>query len=210
MNKTDIINFLRISLLLVVLLVFKAIKPLIFYIYFELSILPIITIIFLFGYQPEKLDAALFLTLYTVLASLPLLGIILCKADSMLRFVSIFYTIAFIVKTPIYLVHIWLPKAHVQAPVGGSIVLAGILLKLGSYGLFVFFPYIADSAVIPTYFAISLIGGVIRRFICARQFDLKSLIAYSSVVHIGSVTLGLCSQSIIGYNAAIFIVIGHG
>jgi len=209
-NKTKTISTLRVLLILVVLIAFKANTSLIFYIFFELSILPIIATIFLFGYQPEKLDASLYLTLYTVLASLPLLTIIIRKTNLILTLASVFYTLAFIVKTPIYIVHIWLPKAHVQAPVGGSIVLAGILLKLGSYGLFIFFLYVKNSLIVPIYFTLSIIGRIVRRIICIRQSDIKSLIAYSSVVHIGSVTLGLCSQTIIGYNAALFIVLGHG
>jgi len=108
--------------------------------------------------------------------------------------------IAFIVKIPIYLTHLWLPKAHVEAPVAGSIILAAILLKLGSYGLLrvrIIFIW-ANRFLVSIFVSISMWGACITRFICIRQNDIKSLIAYSSVGHIGLLISGVMSNQIWG------------
>jgi NADH-ubiquinone oxidoreductase chain 4 len=108
------------------------------------------------------------------------------------------YNFAFLVKIPIFLVHLWLPKAHVEAPVAGSIILAGVLLKLGGYGLLRVYSFIILRGVINNFVwvAISLVGGVLVSLICLRQIDLKALIAYSSVAHIGIVLAGLMTLTI--------------
>lgn len=103
----------------------------------------------------------------------------------------------------------WLPKAHVEAPVAGSIVLAGILLKLGSYGLYIFLPLFSHYFLF-TYLFISVVGGVVCSLVCVRQWDTKGLIAYSSVVHIGVVRVGFLSGSELGYSRALIIMIAHG
>lgn len=208
--------FLSYALLLICLSFFLSKKSLTFYILFEISLLPTLLIVLLYGYQPEKLQASLYLLIYTVLRSLPLL---LCLLSipvylSSLTLISgmfarIFLTLGFMVKTPIYIVHVWLPKAHVEAPVAGRMVLAGVLLKLGRYGLFIFCPLIKHYILL-IYLIIRLLGRILGRFICTRQWDRKRLIAYSSVVHIGVVTIGVVRGIEIGYSCALIIVIAHG
>lgn len=207
---------LSVLLTVVCLCFFSTCKTLNFYLFFEFSIPPTLFIITLYGYQPEKLSASSYLVLYTVLSSLPMLLVLLtlpaylfCILPSHSLTTIVALSFGFIVKTPIYLVHVWLPKAHVEAPVAGSIVLAGVLLKLGRYGLLVFLPLFMHS-VLHFYLCLSVVGGVVCCHTCVRQWDVKGLIAYSSVVHMGVVTVGFVTGSELGYCCGIVIVIAHG
>jgi NADH:ubiquinone oxidoreductase subunit 4 (subunit M) len=210
------IFLLNVLLSSVVILCIKTKSLLIFYIFFELRVIPITLIVFLFGYQPEKLQASLFLLIYTVVRRLPLLLFIVTHERhhfiTIVRsvIISVPITMGFIVKTPMFLLHTWLPKAHVEAPVGGSIVLAGVLLKLGSYGLLLFLPLIKLNTLLSFYYGIGLIGSSLGALICLRQGDLKLLIAYSSVVHMGVVTLGFIRATELGYSCGLIMVLGHG
>ena len=123
-----------------------------------------------------------------------------------------FLVLAFLVKFPMYRVHLWLPKAHVEAPVAGSMILAGVLLKLGGYGMYRVLPHILIFINYISEFLISLsiLGGVYVSLLCLRQFDMKSLVAYSSVLHIGICIIGLFSLNIYGLVGAYVIIIGHG
>ena len=211
-----LLHYLCVSLLSVVLCFFLSSKIISFYIFFELRLIPTLFLVFFFGYQPEKLQASIYLLIYTVISSLPLL-IIFIKMSGYILYIStstrvrivLFITLGFIVKTPIYLVHVWLPKAHVEAPVAGSMVLAGILLKLGRYGLILFCP-VLRGVVLYFYLSLRVWGSIFCSIICIRQSDLKGLIAYSSVVHIGVVTVGVVRGLEIGYSCALIIVIAHG
>jgi NADH-ubiquinone oxidoreductase chain 4 len=116
---------------------------------------------------------------------------------------------AFLVKLPIYGVHLWLPKAHVEAPVFGSIILAAILLKLGRFGLWLFNPYIfLDSVNI--FISIRIIGGVLVRILCLRLTDLKIIIAYSSVRHMGCVLIPIFISNTISSFRGIILILAHG
>nr|YP_003433820.1 NADH dehydrogenase subunit 4 [Flaccisagitta enflata]BAI68186.1 NADH dehydrogenase subunit 4 [Flaccisagitta enflata] len=216
MKSGGMYSTMCIALLVVVVSFFLTNKTLSFYILFELSLIPTLMMIFFFGYQPEKMQASMYLLVYTVLASLPLL-LIFCSNSKYLLFMShmshswyvMALTLGFMVKTPLYLVHVWLPKAHVEAPVGGSMVLAGVLLKLGSYGLMLMCPTVKNELLM-VYVYLSLLGAIFCSYMCLLSYDMKSLIAYSSVVHMGVVTMGVVSGFEMGYKSALMMVIAHG
>ena len=174
-RRGTLFHLISLSLLVTTLSFFMTGKTMSFYILFELRLIPTLFIVFFFGYQPEKIQASMYLLIYTVLSSLPLLLLFIRSSSCLTYFEAgsrfwfcLALTMGFMVKTPIYLVHVWLPKAHVEAPVGGSIVLAGVLLKLGSYGLIVFCPLI-KSRVLTIYLSLSVLGSLLCRIICVRQ-----------------------------------------
>lgn len=216
-------------LLFFLLLTFSSSDYLLFYVRFESSLIPTLILILGWGYQPERIQAGVYILFYTLFASLPLLlsliGLYYNKGTLILNLVDnirnyffldgcwyVITVFAFIVKLPIFLFHLWLPKAHVEAPVAGSIILAGVLLKLGGYGLIRVLPLFNESNKIFSWFWVSirLVGSVIVRCICLRQVDIKALIAYSSVAHIALVLCGLMTFGYWGIRGAVVVMIGHG
>lgn len=222
--------FLILLLNFALLLTFSASNLLTFYISFEFTLLPTLFIILGWGYQPERLQAGFYLLIYTVLASLPLLInlILIFKYNQSLSFRNYIWNLpcppplifiwwsttilAFLVKIPLYIFHLWLPKAHVEAPVAGSIILAGLLLKLGSYGILrlalIFIN--VNKLLLPLILSVSLWGAIITRIICTRQPDIKSLIAYSSVGHIGLLTAGTITNQAWAWERRLLMIIAHG
>lgn len=126
--------------------------------------------------------------------------------------IFLFMVLAFIVKMPMYFTHLWLPKAHVEAPVAGSMILAGVLLKLGGYGLWRVWSLVGVGARLfgGYFFGLSVLGIVYVGLSCLRLGDMKALVAYSSVAHIGLVICGLVRLYFWGINGALVIIIGHG
>ena len=189
-------------------LAFSSSNLIVFYVFFEACLIPTLVLIIGWGYQPERLLAGSYIMIYTVGASLPLLLVLVwwCLENGTMRVRILSYKFrslhtlllfviygAFLVKLPIYGVHLWLPKAHVEAPLAGSIILAGILLKLGGYGIL-----LANLRFNLTISAVSFFlvrfrmwGGLIAMLMCLRQTDIKAFVAYRSVGHMGIVSSGL-------------------
>nr|NP_803445.1 NADH dehydrogenase subunit 4 [Antheraea pernyi]AAO53281.1 NADH dehydrogenase subunit 4 [Antheraea pernyi]AKO73394.1 NADH dehydrogenase subunit 4 [Antheraea pernyi]AKR07232.1 NADH dehydrogenase subunit 4 [Antheraea pernyi] len=215
-----------IFLLIMLYLTFSVMNLFMFYLFFEGSLIPTLLLIIGWGYQPERIQAGMYLMFYTLFASLPLfMGIfyIFNGMNSFMIYFLKFYNFnyyllylsmvfAFLVKMPMYFVHLWLPKAHVEAPVSGSMILAGIMLKLGGYGLLrvLIFLQKINSKLNYIWLSISLLGGFYISLKCFCQVDIKSLIAYSSVAHMSIVIGGIMVMNYWGYNGSYILMIGHG
>ena len=210
--------------------VFCVLDLFLFYIFFEGILIPMFILIGIWGSRERKIRASFLFFLYTLLGSLlMLLGIIyiflktgttnyeilktinFTNLEQKLLWLSFFASFA--TKIPMLPMHIWLPEAHVEAPTSGSVILAGILLKLGTYGFLRFslplFP-IASYYFSPLIFSISTLGVIYTSFTAIRQTDLKRIIAYSSIAHMNLVMMGLFSYTLTGLEGAILQSLSHG
>nr|YP_009445996.1 NADH dehydrogenase subunit 4 [Trocnadella arisana]AMY96201.1 NADH dehydrogenase subunit 4 [Trocnadella arisana] len=220
----DCFFFLMSFLLLILYMVFSSLNMLIMYFCFEFSLIPMLFLIFGWGYQPERLISGFYLFFYTLFSSLPLLIFMIFFFDFYSLFFDLnfnlffsFYLnfcliISFLVKFPMFMFHYWLPKAHVQAPLIGSMVLAGVLLKIGGYAMIRFMFMFEDLFFLYSYiwYSISLYGSIIVSYICLIQFDTKYMIAYSSISHMGLCIMGLSTYSGLGFLGSFLMMVCHG
>ena len=228
LKKEFLISLFFILLLLIG--VFSIMDIIGFYILFEAILIPMFLIIGIWGSREEKVKAAFYFFFYTLIGSLLMLlcifklysligstnyfNIITIDLPSHIQFwLFLGFFASLSVKIPMIPFHIWLPQAHVEAPVAGSVLLAGILLKLGGYGFirfgFPLFP-LASEYFSPIIIILSLIAIIYASFTTCRQTDIKRLIAYSSVSHMGLVTLSIFCHSKEGLIASIIMMIAHG
>nr|YP_009000577.1 NADH dehydrogenase subunit 4 [Trichobatrachus robustus]BAO42932.1 NADH dehydrogenase subunit 4 [Trichobatrachus robustus] len=229
-QRTYIAN--AIILQLITLLAFTASDLMLFFIFFEASLIPTMIIITALKGQERRLEAGMYLAFYTMVGAIPLtiflinfygqLGSlsppliqILSLVQSQTTTIGLFWAscnLAFLVKMPMYCLHLWLPKAHVEAPIAGSMILAGTLLKLGGYGILrcsLLLPEISPNHII-LFMLISIFGILATAALCLRQTDLKSLIAMSSVSHMNLVIAAAIIQTPSSYAGAMTMMIAHG
>ena len=212
------------------ILIFTVLDILLFYISFEGILFPLYYLIGFWGSRSRKIFAAFQFFLYTIFGSIfMLLSIVIifiktgttCLIDLLYYqfskelefFFWLSFFFAFSVKIPIVPFHLWLTEAHVEAPTSGSVLLAGIILKIGGYGILKFLlPIFPVSSIFftPLVYIVSFFGIIYGCFAVLRQSDLKRIIAYSSVVHMNYGTLGLFSDNILGIEGSIFVMLSHG
>ena len=215
--------------------VFVSLDLFLFYVFWDAMLVPMYFLIGIWGYD-QRIYAAIKFMLYTMAGSVLMLVAILGLAYlhsaatgtysfDLLKLYTLdiapqtqawfflAFTVAFAIKVPLFPFHTWLPDAHVQAPTAGSVILAGVLLKMGTYGLLRFsFPLFPDAAAYfaPVLAVLAVIGIVYGALVAMVQPDMKKLVAYSSVSHLGVVVLGLCAMNVQGVQGSVMQMLNHG
>nr|BCO16434.1 NADH dehydrogenase subunit 4 [Cyrtodactylus louisiadensis] len=209
------------------IMTFSAMDLTMFYIMFEATLVPTLILITRWGNQAERVTAGIYFLFYTLFGSLPLLAatmmlyntshtsftlMTLTPYQASTNILWLACTLALLIKMPLYGTHLWLPKAHVEAPIAGSMILAAVLLKLGGYGLIRITPMLSTMTqkMYYPFIVLSLWGMVMTSLICLRQNDLKSIIAYSSVSHMGLVIAATLIQTPMSIRGAMLLMIAHG
>nr|QBO27207.1 NADH dehydrogenase subunit 4 [Appendiseta robiniae] len=224
-NYSNYFNFLMFIFILIFYFCFFSNSFILFYIFYEINLIPVLILIYGWGYQYERFKAGFYLFIYMIFFSLPFFSCLLNLNKLLFMnfyyfdynydlnlFYYLFLMMIFLVKMPLFLFHIWLPKAHVEAPISGSMILAGIMLKLGGFGLYHMLFLIFKFNILNNLYLISLclLGMLILSLVCFFQSDLKILIAYSSVVHMGLVIIGLLTMNSWGFCGSLILMVGHG
>jgi NADH-quinone oxidoreductase subunit M len=228
-------SFFILALETAMLGVFVSIDLFLFYVFWDAVLIPMYFLIGIWGYE-RRIYAAVKFILYTmagsVLMLVAIIGLAYAHAQSnraisfnlldlynvplspqMESWFFLAFTLAFIIKVPLFPFHTWLPDAHVEAPTAGSVILAGVMLKMGTYGLLRFsFPLFpeAASAFSPVLALLAVIGIVYGALVAMVQPDMKKLVAYSSVSHLGFVVLGLCAMNLQGVQGSLYQMLNHG
>jgi len=215
--------------------VFISLDLFLFYVFWDAMLIPMYFLIGIWGYE-QRIYAAIKFMLYTMAGSVLMLLAIIWIAyyhqtvtgvvsfdlldlyaldipGGVQTWLFLAFTLAFAIKVPLFPFHTWLPDAHVQAPTAGSVILAGVMLKMGTYGLLRFsFPLFPEAALhfAPYIALLAVIGIVYGALVAMVQPDMKKLVAYSSVSHLGFVVLGLCAMNVTGVQGAVFQMLAHG
>jgi NADH-quinone oxidoreductase subunit M len=234
-KNVKLFSFFMLALESSMLGVFVSIDLFLFYVFWDFVLIPMYFLIGIWGYD-RRLYAAVKFILYTmagsVLMLVAIIGLAYAHASAtgtpsfnlldlysvhlswpMEMWFFLAFAVAFLIKVPLFPFHTWLPDAHVEAPTAGSIILAGVMLKMGTYGLFRFaFPLFPSAAL---YFApwiagLAVVGIIYGALVAMVQPDMKKLVAYSSVSHLGFVVLGLCTMNVEGAQGGVYQMLNHG
>jgi NADH-quinone oxidoreductase subunit M len=234
-KNQKLFSFFLLALETAMLGVFVSLDLFLFYIFWDAVLIPMYFLIGIWGYD-RRIYAAVKFILYTMVGSILMLiaiiGLAYAHASTagtpsfdildlygtvlpwgLEKWFFLAFTLAFVIKVPLFPFHTWLPDAHVEAPTAGSVILAGVMLKMGTYGLLRFsFPLFPNAAHVfaPWLGVLAVIGIIYGALVAMVQPDLKKLVAYSSVSHLGFVVLGLCAMNVNGVEGSVYQMLNHG